>query len=183
MKTFYRAVLCLTLLFVSAGGARAQASERERGLDLYRRGEYEKAVESLQKAVAAGEENAELRLFYAMALARSEREDEAVEVFKKILESGQKPSGAYDPDLWIIHKPAARYTDEGRKNNVQGRVKVAVEFTADGEIGFVFPFEKLKDGLTENVVEAVRAIRFEPAKKNGKPVTTVRILQYSFIIY
>ncbi len=58
-----------------------------------------------------------------------------------------------------------------------------VEMQSDGKIGFVQPSVELPNGLTENAVRAARSIKFEPAWKDGKPVTTVSILDYGFSIY
>jgi hypothetical protein len=64
-----------------------------------------------------------------------------------------------------------------------GIVKIAVEFGANGEIGFVFPYQTLPDRLTESVINATKSIKFSPAEKDGKPVTIIRILEYSFSVY
>ncbi len=89
----------------------------------------------------------------------------------------------YDKPLKIISKPAVGYTEAARRNKVEGNIKVAVEFGADGKIGFVFPFQDLPDGLTANVVNAAKSIKFESAVTNGKPVTTVSVIEYSFSIF
>ena len=90
----------------------------------------------------------------------------------------------------ILSKPRVSYTDEARKNNVSGWVQVKVTFQADGKIGEVIYFkessekkELTRDGLVRNTVEAAKKIKFEPATKNGQPVTVTKILSYSFNIY
>ena len=64
-----------------------------------------------------------------------------------------------------------------------GEIKIAVEFRADGKLGFVFPFQTLQHGLTQNAVGAASSITFEPAIKNGKPVSVVSVITYGFSIY
>jgi TonB family protein len=83
----------------------------------------------------------------------------------------------------IISKPSARYTDAARQNQVQGTVKLRVQFLANGRIGIISPINGLGYGLTEQAMAAARGIKFEPAMRNGKPYTVVRIIEYSFTIY
>ena len=80
-------------------------------------------------------------------------------------------------------KPQARYTDEARKDNIQGSVKLQVTFLADGKIGSIKAISALPYGLTESAIKAARGICFEPAKKNGVPYAVTRTVQYSFTIY
>jgi len=83
----------------------------------------------------------------------------------------------------IISKPKATYTDPARQNQIQGTVRLRVTFTASGQIGSVSPVSGLPYGLTEQAIAAAKQIRFEPAKKNGVPVPSVRVIEYSFSIY
>ncbi len=85
--------------------------------------------------------------------------------------------------LKITSKPRVAYTETARMNLVQGTVKIAVEFGADGEIKFILPFRTLPYGITEGCVEAVKKIKFEPATENGKSVSSISIISYSFTIY
>lgn len=82
----------------------------------------------------------------------------------------------------IIKKQPARFTKEARENRTSGEVYLYVMLLANGEIGFVLPKKTLPDGLTENAVEAARKIIFEPAVKNGEPVTTIYVFAYGFFI-
>ncbi len=95
----------------------------------------------------------------------------------------EKTANKNNTALKIISKPRASYTDEARMNQVQGTVKIAVEFGADGEIKFILPFRTLPYGITEGCVEAVKKIKFEPATENGKSVSSISIISYSFTIY
>lgn len=83
----------------------------------------------------------------------------------------------------IIAKPRAEYTDAARQNNVTGTVIVKVTFLANGQIGSVVPVNSLPYGLTEKAIAAAKAIKFEPAKKDGVPYTTIAPVQYNFNIY
>lgn len=85
--------------------------------------------------------------------------------------------------LTILSKPRANYTEEARKNQVQGVVRLRVTFLANGTIGSIVPISGLPYGLTEQAIAAARQIRFEPAMKNGVPQTVTRIVEYAFNLY
>ncbi len=85
--------------------------------------------------------------------------------------------------LKILSKPAPGYTKEARTNNVQGIVRLRVTFLANGSIGSITPVQGLPNGLTEKAIAAARQIKFEPAMKNGKPISVTKLFEYSFVIY
>lgn len=85
--------------------------------------------------------------------------------------------------LKIISSPKANYTESARNNQTQGTVTLQVTFLANGEIGDIAPVNSLPDGLTEQAVEAAKTLKFEPAMKDGKVVTVVKQVQYTFTLY
>jgi TonB family protein len=85
--------------------------------------------------------------------------------------------------LQIISKPMARFTDNARRNETEGSVRLRVVFTASGQIGNIIPVSGLPDGLTEQAIIAARQIKFEPATRNNKPITETKIVEYKFTIY
>jgi Gram-negative bacterial TonB protein C-terminal len=85
--------------------------------------------------------------------------------------------------LRILSKPRANYTDFARFYEISGKIILRLTFLADGTIGAVSPVSKLPFGLTEQAIIAARGIRFEPAMKEGKPVTMTKSIEYSFTIY
>lgn len=85
--------------------------------------------------------------------------------------------------LKILSKPRVSYTDEARKNQVQGTVTLRITFLANGTIGTISTVSGLPDGLTEKAKEAAKMIKFTPATKDGKPVTVTKQIQYSFTLY
>lgn len=95
----------------------------------------------------------------------------------------EKKSDSKTSGLSIFSKPRANYTEKARANNIQGNVILRVTFLANGEIGAIFPIKELPDGLTEQAIAAARKIKFEPAKRDGKPVTVTKPVEYSFTIY
>lgn len=82
--------------------------------------------------------------------------------------------------LKILRKPLPRFSAEARENNVTGTIKIFVVFGADGNIAGLIPLNRLGYGLDEKAAEAAMAIQFVPGTRNGKPVASVSLVQYSF---
>ncbi|MBS1797400.1 MAG: TonB family protein [Acidobacteria bacterium] len=101
---------------------------------------------------------------------------------KDDLDSLKVKTGPSEP-LKILSKPRAGYTDQARLSMTQGKVVLRVTFLASGEIGGITTVSGLPNGLTEQAVAAARAIKFEPAKVGGKPVTVTKTIEYSFVIF
>ena len=80
----------------------------------------------------------------------------------------------------ILYKEKAQYTQEAKDNKIEGTVVLSVVFGADGQISEVKVIKGLPDGLTQKAIEAASKIRFEPAMKDGKPVSVRGNLEYSF---
>ena len=61
------------------------------------------------------------------------------------------------------------------------KINLAIELLSDGKVGFV---KSLDSGAHPDFlrasIAAARQISFTPAQNNGAPVTTVRIVEYSF---
>lgn len=94
-----------------------------------------------------------------------------------------KSENQYTKNLQIISKVQPEYPDSARMNNVQGSVSLRVEFLANGQIGNISTINGLPEGLTEECISAAKQIKFEPARRNGNPVTVSKVVQYSFTIY
>lgn len=170
-----------TIVFLSVP-AFAQ-SERERGIDYYIQEKYQESVDTLKPIVKADKKDKLAWMFLGAALLRINHQSDAVAAFRKGDLRTKDQIDFYDKQLNVTSKPRPPYTDAARDNMVTGKVPVVVEFRGDGKIGFVYPLEQLAGGLTENCLSVAKRIKFHPAQKNGKPVTTLRIVEYSFDIY
>ena len=179
--SFYKFISTSTLILIFVISASAQ-TQSESGIEFYRNGEYQKASEILQKAVEVDKKNIESWLFLGMSFARLKMKREAVDAFNKADKLMTKEWAANEDNVKITEKPRPSYTDAARSNLTQGLVAIAVEFGADGKIKYAFLVRTLPNGLTENAVEVLRKIKFNPAVKDGKPVTAIRIIEYSFSI-
>ncbi len=83
----------------------------------------------------------------------------------------------------ILTKPKPGYTDRARQSNTQGAIRIAVLFGASGRIERTMVLKGLPNGLTQKAVAAAKKITFEPVTENGKPISVVKVVQYSFSIY
>lgn len=80
-------------------------------------------------------------------------------------------------------KPEPSYTEPARKFGVTGTVLVRAVLSASGHVERVTPISKLPHGLTQEAVKAAHKIRFEPAIKDGRPVSQYVTIEYNFNIY
>lgn len=69
-----------------------------------------------------------------------------------------------------LNSPRPNYTEEARKNKIQGNVIVKVLVGTDGSVKQVRVSRGLPDGLNEEAIRAAYQLRFRPATKNGQPV-------------
>lgn len=79
-------------------------------------------------------------------------------------------SGPVDTQPVLLNRPRPNYTEEARKNKIQGSVLVEVVIGTDGAVKQVRVIRGLPDGLTENAIQAAYQLRFRPAMRNGQPV-------------
>jgi len=83
----------------------------------------------------------------------------------------------------ILYREKAKYTEEARQNKIQGTVVLQVVFHVNGSVTDIKVVRGLPDGLTEKAIEAARRIRFNPAVKNGTPVSVRGTLEFTFNLY
>ena len=110
--------------------------------------------------------------------------------FSNICALAQTQTQETTEPLKLLSKPPSVYTDKARKKKIGGTVKLKVTFLASGEIGavdYVSESSKKKKltqyGLVEQAIKAAKAIKFEPAKRDGQPISVVKFLEYHFTIY
>ena len=142
----------------------------------------------MQKAVETDKKDRKAWTYLGASFANKKKSDESLDSFLKadaISQKGlsEKELTDFDDGLKVTSKPRANYTDLARTKNTQGKVKIAVEFNENGETKWIFIIQALPNGLTEQTIAAIRKISFEPAQKDGKPVSVVKILTYGFILY
>jgi TonB family protein len=83
----------------------------------------------------------------------------------------------------ITSKPDPGYTEEARKNNVSGVVRLRVLLHASGLVTNIHVVKGLPDGLSERAIASARATAFRPAQKDGRTVSQWVLLEYNFNLY
>jgi len=83
----------------------------------------------------------------------------------------------------VLSKPEPQYTDDARAMGVTGTVVLRCVFAADGKPKHFLIVRGLPFGLTEQSIRAARQIKFVPATKDGRPVSTFIQLEYNFNHY
>ena len=79
--------------------------------------------------------------------------------------------------------PEPEYTRAARNAAVRGLVILAAVFSENGTVEDVVVFRGLGHGLTENAIKAAKRIRFQPAIKNGHPVSMKMMIEYAFDLF
>jgi TonB family protein len=80
------------------------------------------------------------------------------------------PATNVDQQPILLNNPVPRYTEEARKNKIQGTVSARVLIGADGSVKQVKIIRGLPDGLDEQAIQAAYQLRFRAAMKSGQPV-------------
>lgn len=83
----------------------------------------------------------------------------------------------------LLLKPEPQYTEEARKNQITGTVRLRVVFSSTGEVVQIRAVNPLPFGLTERAIAAARQIKFIPAVKGGRSVSVHMQLEYNFNLY
>lgn len=82
-----------------------------------------------------------------------------------------------------IFAPDPDYSDEARKAKYQGTVILQVIVGADGRVHNPRVMRALGMGLDEKAIEKVLTWKFDPSKKDGRPVAVEMSIEVSFNLY
>ena len=80
----------------------------------------------------------------------------------------------------IVFKPKPEYTAEGRKQGIDGEVRLEVLFGANGQVRVLRVLEGLGYGLDEQAVKTAQQIKFKPALHEGQPVDSTAVVHIIF---
>src|SRR5262249_20320009 len=80
----------------------------------------------------------------------------------------------------ILGRPNPEYTEEARRAQVEGAVKLSVVLGADGGVSDISVVRGLGYGLDERAIQAARQLRFVPAEKDGHRVKVRVFLEFKF---
>lgn len=80
----------------------------------------------------------------------------------------------------VLNSPRPRYTEIARLNQTQGVVVLRILVGEDGAVKRVNLTKGLPDGLDERAVEAAFALKFQPATRDGVPITSWMSIMVEF---
>lgn len=80
-----------------------------------------------------------------------------------------QPGAGIDPPT-LVREVRPIYTDEARRQRIQGDVILEIVVRSDGSVGSIRVRRSLGGGLDQRAIEAVRQWRFNPARRHGTPV-------------
>jgi TonB family protein len=83
----------------------------------------------------------------------------------------------------VIRRPQPLYPEEARASRLSGTVKLLLVLAADGTVKHILVLQPSHQPLTESAIEAARRISFEPAIKDGHPVSSSLVVEYGFNTY
>lgn len=141
----------------------------------------ERAAESLNKCLSDCTKDNSLKV----VTERADMVKAFLDYFKRTNAANDTPDAANEniTPLNITYKPKPKFTDEARRRNQQGSVRIAMMFGADGQTKYLMVIKGLRYGLTEQALVAAKGIRFEPQKLDGNPVSVVKVVVFSYSIY
>jgi periplasmic protein TonB len=90
------------------------------------------------------------------------------------------PATSVDTQPAQLNTLRPNYTEEARRNKIQGVVLARILIGADGSVKQVRITRGLPDGLNEEAIAAAYKLRFRPATKGGQPVAIWKNLQVDF---
>jgi len=94
--------------------------------------------------------------------------------------ASRQPSNSANAPVEITFKPKPDYTDEGRKQKINGEVRLEVLFRSDGRVHVIRVLQGLGYGLDEQAVKAAEQIKFKPALHEGQPIDSMALVHIIF---
>jgi len=83
-----------------------------------------------------------------------------------------QPGAGIDPPT-LVREVKPSYTDEARRQAIEGDVVLEIVVRNDGSVGNVRVRRTLGAGLEQKAIDAVRQWKFSPAKRHGTPVDVI----------
>ncbi len=80
----------------------------------------------------------------------------------------------------LLHEVKANYTEDARRQGIQGHVALEIVVRRDGSVGSVRVVRGLDSGLDRMAMDAVRQWRFAPARRQGVPVDVIAEVSVQF---
>jgi TonB family protein len=80
----------------------------------------------------------------------------------------------------ILGRPVPGYTEEARRAQIEGAVRLSVVLNANGTVSDIRVARGLGYGLDEKAIEAARQLQFVPAQKDGHTVSVRVFIEFKF---
>jgi len=97
--------------------------------------------------------------------------------------SSRQPASLAETPPKAIYSPDVEYTDRARNAKLEGICTVSLVVGIDGKPSNVVVVKRLGMGLDERAVETVGRWKFEPGRRNGKPVMSRLTLNLQFKLF
>jgi TonB family protein len=81
-----------------------------------------------------------------------------------------------------VYKVNPRYTPEAKEAKIQGTVRLEVVIDSEGRVTDISLLQGIDAGLDQNAIDAVKTWTFEPARKDGKPVSVRAKIDINFTL-
>lgn len=98
-------------------------------------------------------------------------------------QSGIFPAWEVTTKVKILQKSEPGYAERARSAAIEGTVILRAVFSSAGTVEHILILRSLPAGLTEASIQAAKKIKFIPATRDGKPVSMIMELQYSFHVF
>ena len=144
----------------------------------------EKAVAALSKTLAAraGGYVDQMTRFRAsresLSPGSTARNAETERIEDMPLERSAQAVGFRPPEFLSRAKP--EYTAEAERADVNATVEVIVVLRSSGQIGEATITRWAGFGLEESALRAIRQLKFNPATRNGQPISVRALIRYNF---
>jgi Gram-negative bacterial TonB protein C-terminal len=83
----------------------------------------------------------------------------------------------------VLSLPPPSFTKSARENKIGGNVSLRLTLGADGRVNQFRVLKKLPDGLLREAVVAAMRIKYLPEEQNGKPRSSIQLIEYNFRTY
>ena len=95
-------------------------------------------------------------------------------------QAGTAPALPITRPVEILSKPRPSYSEEARRQRIEGEVLLEILFAASGQVHVLRIVRGLGDGLDEHAISAAEAIRFRPAERAGMAADSTAIVHIVF---
>jgi TonB family protein len=83
----------------------------------------------------------------------------------------------------VLYNPDPEFSDQARRKHFQGTCVIGLVVGEDGMPRSIKIIKPLGMGLDEKAIETVRSWKFDPARKDGKPVAVEIAVEVDFHLY